>query len=158
MNSWKCYILKAVDNSNRTYVGATPDVLRRLDDHNGINKNRGARATRGRWWEVAIIVTGFETKRACLAFESAVRRIRRYKKRRLHTPSTHKSPISKRVVDLFNVIDRGHRVHAWTSLKLHFIEMNAAHYAHLLENTHNMELSDIERNTGVTWVFDIDHL
>ena len=42
---WFVYILRCADNS--LYTGVTLDVNKRLDQHNGINKN-GAKYTHGR--------------------------------------------------------------------------------------------------------------
>ncbi len=42
---WFVYILRCADNS--LYTGVTLDVNKRLDEHNGINKN-GAKYTHGR--------------------------------------------------------------------------------------------------------------
>ena len=40
-NNWICYILLSLD-SNKTYVGATDCLYRRLSDHNGLNgKSKG---------------------------------------------------------------------------------------------------------------------
>lgn len=47
---WYCYIIISSDN-HRTYIGATNDVYRRLDKHNG-KISGGAKATRmGRPWK-----------------------------------------------------------------------------------------------------------
>ena len=68
-NNWLCYLIKSVD-SNRTYIGATNNLLRRLNDHCGINgKSKGAKATRGEMWYVVLYIDGFDTKIECLSFE-----------------------------------------------------------------------------------------
>jgi predicted GIY-YIG superfamily endonuclease len=64
---WACYLLKSCDG-DRTYVGATVDVDRRLRQHNG-EISGGARATSGRSWERVCYVLGFENQRAALQFE-----------------------------------------------------------------------------------------
>ncbi len=45
VKSWFIYILRCADNS--LYTGITLDVSKRLDQHNGINKN-GAKYTKAR--------------------------------------------------------------------------------------------------------------
>jgi len=66
---WSCYWLKEVGGT-RTYIGATVDVDRRLQQHNGAISG-GAKATHGRVWERVCHVTGFPTERAALQFEWA---------------------------------------------------------------------------------------
>jgi len=52
----------------RTYIGATLDVTRRLEQHNG-NQSGGAKATRGRQWSRICHITGFPEEKAALQFE-----------------------------------------------------------------------------------------
>ena len=67
--SWKCYLLATMDGgSKKTYVGVTPDLERRLRQHNG-EISGGARATAGRQWERIGHVSGFPDMRAALQFE-----------------------------------------------------------------------------------------
>ena len=67
--SWKCYLLATADGgSKKTYVGVTPDLERRLRQHNG-EIGGGARATAGRRWERIGHVSGFPDMRAALQFE-----------------------------------------------------------------------------------------
>jgi len=67
--SWHCYLLATCDGgSQKTYVGITPDLDRRLRQHNGILKG-GAVATSGRQWERICHVRGFPDHRAALQFE-----------------------------------------------------------------------------------------
>lgn len=67
--SWKCYLLATTDGgSQKTYVGVTPDLDRRLRQHNG-EIGGGARATSGRRWERIGHVSGFPDMRAALQFE-----------------------------------------------------------------------------------------
>jgi structure-specific endonuclease subunit SLX1 len=49
-------------------VGVTPDLDRRLAQHNGIQSG-GAKATHGRVWERVCHVKGFPDHRAALQFE-----------------------------------------------------------------------------------------
>ena len=66
---WKCYLLATADGgSQKTYVGITPDLDRRLAQHNG-EQSGGAKATHGRTWERICHVTGFPDHRAALQFE-----------------------------------------------------------------------------------------
>lgn len=68
--SWFVYLLATVQEPCRTYVGATIDVERRLQQHNG-QLSGGARATSkipGGWYRVCY-VEGFESKREALRFE-----------------------------------------------------------------------------------------
>ena len=66
---WKCYLLATADGgSQKTYVGITPDLDRRLAQHNG-EQAGGAKATHGRTWERICHVTGFPNHRAALQFE-----------------------------------------------------------------------------------------
>lgn len=62
-----CYLLVS---GKRTYIGATVDVDRRLDQHNR-KRSGGAKATAGRDWVRAAYVSGFPTWRSALQFEWA---------------------------------------------------------------------------------------
>lgn len=53
---------------NRTYVGYTVNPENRIRQHNG-EKTGGAKATRGREWEFAFIISGFETSQNALQCE-----------------------------------------------------------------------------------------
>jgi predicted GIY-YIG superfamily endonuclease len=67
--SWKCYLLATEDvGSKKTYVGVTPDLDRRLRQHNREIAG-GARATAGRRWERIGHVSGFPDHRTALQFE-----------------------------------------------------------------------------------------
>ena len=69
MTSWNCYLLSTCDTgSHKTYVGITPDLDRRLKQHNGLLVG-GAVATKGRSWERICHVRGFPDHRAALQFE-----------------------------------------------------------------------------------------
>ena len=103
--NWVCYILYSTDGK-RTYVGATDNLLRRLNDHNGVNgDSKGAKATKGRQWFPVVVVSGFPSKNGCLSFETGVRRVR---KRRAIKKYQYKhlnySPIGRRIVDLYNLL------------------------------------------------------
>jgi len=66
--SWKCYLLVTTAGKQKTYVGVTPDLDRRLRQHNG-EMSGGAAATAGRTWERVCHVRGFPDARAALQFE-----------------------------------------------------------------------------------------
>ena len=64
---WNCYLL-ATPGGKKTYVGITPDLDRRLRQHNG-EITGGAKATHGHQWERMCHVRGFPDHRAALQFE-----------------------------------------------------------------------------------------
>lgn len=79
MCDWVCYLLMSLD-SRDTYIGSTNSLPRRLNNHNNNNpriKRRGARRTRGQTWVPIIFITGFESKNACLSFETGWKRLHR---------------------------------------------------------------------------------
>lgn len=65
-SDWTCYLLRSLD-TNKTYIGATNDLPKRIATHNA---GKGAKYTRGQAWIPILHVTGFESKNACLSFES----------------------------------------------------------------------------------------
>lgn len=68
-DSWKCYFLATSDGqTSKTYIGITPDLDRRLRQHNGLQSG-GAKATSGRTWERICHVKGFPDHTAALQFE-----------------------------------------------------------------------------------------
>jgi len=75
MNDGKfyCYLLIS---EKRTYIGATVDPDRRLQQHNGLLSG-GARATRGKIWNRVCYVSGFPDWNAALQFEWAWKHISR---------------------------------------------------------------------------------
>jgi predicted GIY-YIG superfamily endonuclease len=70
-----CYLLYC---GNRTYIGATYDPHKRLEQHNGIRAG-GARATHGKQWTLALFVSGFPDWNNTLSFEWAWKREARNK-------------------------------------------------------------------------------
>ena len=54
--------------TQKTYVGVTPDLDRRLRQHNGLLSG-GAKATHGRQWERICHVAGFPDHTSVLQFE-----------------------------------------------------------------------------------------
>ena len=67
--AWHCYLL-ASDDGERTYIGATVDPDRRLQQHNG-QKAGGAKATHGRQWRRVALISHFPDSTAALQFEWA---------------------------------------------------------------------------------------
>lgn len=66
-----CYLLRSTVAPNRSYVGVTVDLARRLRQHNG-ERTGGAKATRtGRPWQRTMYVQGFADARDALRFEWA---------------------------------------------------------------------------------------
>lgn len=67
---WFCYILRCIDENhkNLTYGGSTNNMVRRLRQHNGIIKG-GAKATRGKQWQLYALMSGFETRSNMLCAE-----------------------------------------------------------------------------------------
>jgi predicted GIY-YIG superfamily endonuclease len=67
---WFVYLLATVEAPVRTYVGATVDPDRRLQQHNGILKGGAIATSRvpGGWYRVCYL-KGFESKREALRFE-----------------------------------------------------------------------------------------
>lgn len=112
-SNWVCYILKSVD-SNKTYVGATDNLYRRLCDHNGLHGiSKGAKATKGQMWYVAFCVSGFPNKIACLSFESGLRRIKRRKCKHFYKYKYGDTTIMRRIVDLYNLLYVGSPLKKW---------------------------------------------
>ena len=67
--SFYCYLLYA-EHGARTYIGATVDPHRRLQQHNR-ERSGGAYATAGRAWTRALYISGFPDWTAALQFEWA---------------------------------------------------------------------------------------
>jgi predicted GIY-YIG superfamily endonuclease len=76
MDNWVCYLIRSLD-SNCTYIGATNNFKKRITTH---NKGKGAKYTKGQLWVPILIVSNFETKNACLSFESGWKRLSRTRK------------------------------------------------------------------------------
>ena len=89
MSEWLCYIVRS---ENRTYVGITNNLPRRLRQHNGEIKG-GAKATRGRAWTLVCTVHGFPTVTALKQFEW-----------RMHHPPIKGSGLAKRLQNLEAVL------------------------------------------------------
>ncbi len=71
MSDWYVYLLATLEEPIQTYVGATIDPDRRLEQHNKGTQAGGAKATSrrpGEWYRVCY-VKGFATQRQALSFE-----------------------------------------------------------------------------------------
>jgi structure-specific endonuclease subunit SLX1 len=89
---WKCYCLATVQGSPKTYIGITPDLDRRLSQHNGLQAG-GAMATKGRIWERICHVKGFPDHRAALQFEWRWKQLSRKLPQKMH-------PLERRIMAL----------------------------------------------------------
>ena len=69
-NEHRVYVLQC-DNGD-SYVGYTPDIERRLRQHNG-ELAGGAACTAGRAWEIHAVYSGFKDKQQALCFEATMR-------------------------------------------------------------------------------------
>ena len=68
MSQYQCYLLMS-ESEDRTYVGVTNNIRRRLRQHNG-EITGGAKATRAhRPWRLVCVIQGFPDYRAALQFE-----------------------------------------------------------------------------------------
>lgn len=97
--SWKCYL---IENQGATYVGVSPDPVRRLRQHNN-EISGGAKYTtsKGFGWTHVCIVEGFKTKIEALQFEWAFK----------HVPPRNAGGLSNRIKKLYTVCAR----EKWTS-------------------------------------------
>ena len=68
MKPYFVYLLSSL-TKNRTYVGCTYDLRRRLRQHNGEITGGAKRTKYGRPWKMLCYVTGFPTRRTALQFE-----------------------------------------------------------------------------------------
>ncbi|CAI2358457.1 GIY-YIG family nuclease [uncultured virus] len=62
--TWNVYLI-ASTTTNKTYIGASNDVSKRIATH---NKSKGAKATRNQQWQLVLMLTGL-TKTSALSFE-----------------------------------------------------------------------------------------
>jgi predicted GIY-YIG superfamily endonuclease len=104
---WYCYILRCLDkgHTNLTYNGSTNNPCRRLKQHLGILCG-GAKATRGKMWEIYALMTGFSDHSNCLSAEWRIK----------HTTGARKRPaihcgVHGRIKGLNEVL----KLEKWTS-------------------------------------------
>jgi putative endonuclease len=74
---WFVYILRCADNS--LYTGITTDVNKRLNQHNGIDKN-GAKYTRGRQPVILVYQESSVSRSTASKREIAIKRLKKYQK------------------------------------------------------------------------------
>lgn len=107
VSPWLCYCIKSTD-SNKTYIGVTDNLLRRLQDHNGEHGvSRGARATRGEQWYPIFVIKGFNSVPACLSYEWNVKRVRKRKRVFSKYPKKVPNTVLKRMVDCALLLEYG---------------------------------------------------
>jgi putative endonuclease len=75
--SWSVYILRCADNS--LYTGVALDVDKRLNEHNGADKN-GARYTRGRRPVKLVYQETSDSRSAACKREAAIKRLKKSQK------------------------------------------------------------------------------
>jgi structure-specific endonuclease subunit SLX1 len=73
------YLLKS-EVSNRTYIGFTVNISRRLKQHNGLRSGGAKRTRKGRPWKVVLFVSGFEFERTALQYEFCIQHTKKYKR------------------------------------------------------------------------------
>jgi len=78
--SWFVYILRCADNS--LYTGVAMDVNRRLDEHNGIEKN-GAKYTQARRPVTLVYQEASDSRSTACKREYAIKNLRKLQKERL---------------------------------------------------------------------------
>lgn len=97
---WCVYLLFSIEH-NRTYIGASNNVHRRLRQHNGEIVG-GAKYTRSyRPWKHILIVNGF-TKTQALCFEWRIKRIKASNSNKL---IINHGPLLKKINNIFNVLN-----------------------------------------------------
>lgn len=124
--NWLCYLIKSVD-TNRTYIGATNNLLRRLNDHCGLNgKSKGAKATKGEMWYVVLYIDGFENKIECLSFEYQFKRMRQKKLDLSQYQLPNTTTIDKRIIDLLKLLILNKPHHKWKKniLTINYLDYN----------------------------------
>lgn len=75
--SWFVYILRCADNS--LYTGVALDVEKRLNEHNGVDKN-GARYTRGRRPVKLVYQETSDSRSDACKREAAIKRLKKSQK------------------------------------------------------------------------------
>jgi len=102
MHDWFCYILISTDSkySNRTYIGKTCYINKRIRQHNG-NLSGGAKYTHvGRPYQYACIISEFVNETEALRFEYRLKHPNgKYKKWK-----TQNTGLSRRMDALYHIL------------------------------------------------------
>jgi len=99
MSKYVCYLI-ASEVSNRTYIGITTDLHRRIRQHNSIIKG-GAKSTAGRGpWKYVCVISGFPNDTVTMQFEW-----------RNHNPKIRRSGIKGRLKTMTEIFN----MEKWTS-------------------------------------------
>lgn len=87
-----CYLIYS---ENKTYIGITNDLNKRIKQHNGLLKG-GAKATRSSsQWRYYIVVTGFKNKSEVMKFEWLWKHQQTRNNKWKRTPPTIKMKITR---------------------------------------------------------------
>ena len=70
-------IISKGSKKNKSYVGYTKDLKKRIALH---NSNKGAKSTRGYYWEI-LYKKDFETRSEAMSFEYRLKKNRKLRKR-----------------------------------------------------------------------------
>jgi putative endonuclease len=74
-NQWYVYFLESTV-SNRSYVGMSNGVLRRLEQHNGIIPGGARYTTQGRPWQIKMVLGPYDTRSIACRVEWRAKRFR----------------------------------------------------------------------------------
>ncbi len=79
--SWFVYILRCADDT--LYTGVTTDVLRRVDEHNGLSKKEGAKCTRARRPVTLVYYKSYPDRSSASKREWEIKKMKRQEKEML---------------------------------------------------------------------------
>lgn len=107
-----CYLLRSLSEKhlNQTYIGFTDDPIHRLKQHNGEIKGGAKFTSRGRPWQIVMVVSNFPNKIVALKFEWAWQ-------------NPFKSNFTKDEVELIKVPARGKKKY-YTSIEFKMKVLN----------------------------------
>ena len=77
MSYYVYLIISKGSKKNKSYVGYTKDLKKRIALH---NSNKGAKSTRGYYWEI-LYKKDFETRSEAMSFEYRLKKNRKLRKR-----------------------------------------------------------------------------
>ena len=77
MSYYVYLIISKGSKKNKSYVGYTKDLNKRIALH---NSNKGAKSTRGYYWEI-LYKKDFETRSEAMSFEYRLKKNRKLRKR-----------------------------------------------------------------------------